>query len=224
MAHIPEEAHIVAFYLAKFPNSYKNLEPRKTMSELLTTYSKNFSMPDSSLKRLRDEYDAFFSHRAGYKGAEKRKSRKKTHDLLNNLSEADLHNKVVKILTSEPIELTESEQEYGGPLWEGQIIQVQINKYERNRYARRACLEHHGTTCKCCYRDLGKIYGEIAQGVIEVHHIKPIAEIGKGYHVNPINDLVPLCPNCHRVIHKKNPPFTVEELSASINCTEIVFT
>lgn len=60
MAHIPEEAHIVAYYLAKFQNSYKNLEPQKNMTDLLTTYSRFFSMPDSSLKRLRDEYDAFF--------------------------------------------------------------------------------------------------------------------------------------------------------------------
>lgn len=106
--------------------------------------------------------------------------------------------------------------EYGGPLWEGQRVQVQVNQYERNRYARRACIEHHGTICKCCSHDMSKIYGEIAQGVIEVHHVKPIAEIGKGYQVDPITDLVPLCPNCHRVIHKKSPPFTIEEIRAAI--------
>ena len=216
MAHIPEEAHIVAYYLAKFPNSYINLEPNKNMTELLSNYTKYFCMADSSLKRLRDEYDAFFPHRAGYKEAEKRKSRKKTHDFLNNLSETDLHSKVIEILAGNPTELTESEQVYSNPLWEGQRVQVQINKYERNSYARRACIEYHGTTCKCCSHDLATIYGEIAQGVIEVHHLKPIAEIGKDYQIDPIKDLIPLCPNCHRVIHKRNPPFTIDELSTQI--------
>lgn len=216
MAHIPEEAHIVAYYLAKFKNSYKNLEPQKSMTDLLVAYSRIFSMPDSSLKRLRDEYDAFFPHRVGYKGAEKRKSRKKIHDALNNFSESELHNKVVEILTTNPTELSESELEYGGPLWEGQRVQIQVNKYERNRYARRACIEHHGAICKCCSRDMTKTYGEIAQGIIEVHHVTQIAEIGKSYRVDPINDLVPLCPNCHRVIHQKSPSFSVEEISAAI--------
>jgi 5-methylcytosine-specific restriction protein A len=61
-----------------------------------------------------------------------------------------------------------------------------------------------------------KTYGEIAQGIIEVHHVRQIAEIGKSYQVDPINDLVPLCPNCHRVIHQKSPSFSVEEISAAI--------
>lgn len=216
MAHIPEDAHVVAYYLAKFPNSYENLDKNKTKTDLLLSFSRFFCMPDSSFKRLRDEYDAFFPHRAGYKGADNRASRKRIHDLLNPLSETDLHNKVVEIWSKRSIELGGADLECESPLWEGKSFQLQINKYERNRYARSACIAHHGARCKCCGLALSEIYGDIALDMIEVHHLKPIAEIGKDYQVDPINDLVPLCPNCHRVIHKKTPPFKISEIKEII--------
>ena len=62
---------------------------------------------------------------------------------------------------------------------------------------------------------MGELYEAIAEGIIEVHHIKPISEIGIDYQIDPINDLVPLCPNCHRVVHKRNPPYTVEEVQSA---------
>ena len=37
-----------------------------------------------------------------------------------------------------------------------------------------------------------------------------------GYDVDPINDLMPVCPNCHAMLHRRTPPFSVEELAASI--------
>ena len=50
-------------------------------------------------------------------------------------------------------------------------------------------------------------------GKIEVHHIKPISEIGEECVVDPVRDLVPVCPNCHMMLHsKKDGVFTVEEL------------
>ncbi|PME31440.1 hypothetical protein BCV39_22370 [Vibrio sp. 10N.286.55.E10] len=214
MAHIPEEAHVVAYYLAKFPDSYKNLEPNKNMTNLLISYSRFFFMPDSSLKRLRDEYDAFFPHRAGYKGADTRASRVKVNESLKNLSESELHEIVLNIVNEDSAILPDIETDT--PLWEGKRVQVQVSKFERNRYARAACIEHHGLKCQCCSNNMGEIYGAIAEGIIEVHHIKPISEIGVDYQIDPIADLVPLCPNCHRVVHKRNPPYTVEEVRSAL--------
>ena len=54
-------------------------------------------------------------------------------------------------------------------------------------------------------------YGEIAREFIHVHHIKPLSEIDQKYEVNAIKDLIPLCPNCHSIIHRKNPPYTIDE-------------
>ncbi|MEI6328702.1 MAG: HNH endonuclease [Pseudanabaena sp.] len=54
---------------------------------------------------------------------------------------------------------------------------------------------------------------------MHVHHIKPISEIGDSYKVNPISDLIPVCPNCHAVIDLKIPPYLPSELIAMLHRT-----
>jgi len=97
---------------------------------------------------------------------------------------------------------------------EGALRRLTVNAYERNPAARRACLEHWGTRCAACGVDLGERYGPIAAGFIHVHHLRPLAELGEGYEVDPVADLRPLCPNCHGVVHLRTPPLTIEELRA----------
>ena len=86
---------------------------------------------------------------------------------------------------------------------EGAIKPVMLTKYERNPKARAACLAAHGTACSVCGIDFRKEYGEEFEGIIEVHHLIPISEIGKEYVVDPVNDLAPVCPNCHTALHSK---------------------
>lgn len=95
---------------------------------------------------------------------------------------------------------------------EGTVISKMVNYYERNSLARQKCIEHFGFECRACHMNMENKYGEIGKNFIHVHHITPLSEITKEYEVNPINDLIPLCPNCHSMIHKKNPPYTVEQL------------
>ncbi len=100
-------------------------------------------------------------------------------------------------------------------LTEGQKMQTTLDQYERNPKAREECLASHGTVCKVCGFDFGKTFGPEFAGKIEVHHIVPISEIGKEYIVDPIRDLVPVCPNCHMALHsKKDGVYTIEELRA----------
>lgn len=99
---------------------------------------------------------------------------------------------------------------------EGSVRQVTVNAYERNLAARKACLKHHGLSCTACGFNFRAIYGEIGADFIHVHHLKPLASIKKGYTVDPINDLTPVCPNCHAMLHRRTPPFTVEELTTSM--------
>ena len=100
-------------------------------------------------------------------------------------------------------------------LHEGTAELVILNKYERNPIARAECIAAHGTACTVCGIDFGKAYGPEFSGKIEIHHIVPISEIGEDYIVDPVHDLVPLCPNCHTAIHsKKGSVYTVEELKA----------
>ncbi len=84
---------------------------------------------------------------------------------------------------------------------EGKGVRVVVNRYERDRAARSACLVAHGRVCVVCKVDLATVYGPIAAGIIHVHHRTPLSEIGESYVVDPTLDLVPVCPNCHAVIH-----------------------
>lgn len=95
---------------------------------------------------------------------------------------------------------------------EGKVIQVLVNRYERNQKARLKCIKHHGQKCFICGFDFGITYGEIAKGFIHVHHLKQLAEINEEYEVDPINDLIPICANCHSVIHLTKPAMKIEEL------------
>lgn len=97
-------------------------------------------------------------------------------------------------------------------LFEGARKQITINAYERNEKARRQCITHYGCVCKVCGFDFGKTYGDVGEGYIQVHHIVPLATVAKEYEVNPIEDLIPVCANCHAMIHKRKPAYTIEEV------------
>lgn len=97
-------------------------------------------------------------------------------------------------------------------LIEGAVRHVQVNAYERNAEARRKCIEKYTTRCCVCETDLGDVYGEVGKGFIHVHHLKPIAEIRAPYEVDPVTDLRPVCPNCHAIIHRRTPPYSIEEV------------
>ena len=103
---------------------------------------------------------------------------------------------------------TESVTEY----FEGNPIEVRQTKYERDSKARAACLKHHGYSCKACSLNFEQRYGLIGREYIHVHHIEPLSSIRATRKVDPIKDLVPLCPNCHAMIHKLPSPQTLEVL------------
>jgi len=109
------------------------------------------------------------------------------------------------------------------PLFEGARLQIQINAYERNTAARDRCIRHYGTACMICGFTSEGTYGEQFAGLIHVHHIRPISEIGEQYVIDPIQDLRPVCPNCHAVLHSRTPPYCLEEIAeilSAISLTE----
>ena len=63
-----------------------------------------------------------------------------------------------------------------------------------------------------CGIDLAEKYGEKGEKFIHVHHLKPVSEVGAQYEVDPIKDLIPVCPNCHAMIHRRAPPYTIDEV------------
>ncbi len=118
-------------------------------------------------------------------------------------------------LFEQNVQVALSEETTGPVLKEGAQNAYILTKYERNPKAREECLAFHGTACVVCGMDFGKMYGPEFAGKIEVHHIVPLSQIGEEYVVDPIRDLVPVCPNCHAALHsKKDGVYTVEELRA----------
>lgn len=96
-------------------------------------------------------------------------------------------------------------------------LKNRLEEYEyftRDPEARLKCLEYYGYKCQICGKNLEDVYGSAAKELIEVHHEKQISE---GYRVtDPIKDLKPTCPDCHTVIHSRNPMYSIEEVKNMI--------
>lgn len=96
-------------------------------------------------------------------------------------------------------------------------------RYERNPINRKLCLYKKGYSCVVCGTNLFEKYGEIGRDYIEIHHTTPVSMMGDGYILDIDRDLEPLCPNCHAMIHRKNPPYTIDELRNMIrNKTSVI--
>ena len=97
---------------------------------------------------------------------------------------------------------------------EGTLYEKNITKHERNPINRKLCLQLKGYSCAVCGMLFEEVYGKIGHNFIEVHHINPVSEMGDDHVVDILNELVPLCSNCHSMIHRRKPPYSVEELKA----------
>jgi 5-methylcytosine-specific restriction protein A len=97
---------------------------------------------------------------------------------------------------------------------EGAVVEVVSKRYERSRINRAACIEIQGTCCVVCGMDFGATYGAIGEGFIHVHHVVSVATVGPGTVIDPGRDLVPVCPNCHAMLHTSRPPLLPHVLRA----------
>ena len=95
---------------------------------------------------------------------------------------------------------------------EGAITRISVNKYERKSINRIVCISANGCYCNICGFRFDSRYDLIGNGFIEVHHLTPVSEIGENYVINPITELIPVCSNCHSMLHKRHPPVTPNEL------------
>lgn len=101
---------------------------------------------------------------------------------------------------------------------EGGRHYVVASRIERSSRNRAEAIRLHGYKCQVCGFDFEETYGELGRNYIEVHHVNPLAEQNGEHLVNPETDLVCLCANCHRMIHKNgNQVLSVAELKALLN-------
>jgi predicted HNH restriction endonuclease len=96
---------------------------------------------------------------------------------------------------------------------EGEKKLVYTTVYERDPELRSEAVRIHGTTCAACGFNFEEAYGEYGRGYIHIHHRSPISEAGGSVVVSPEKDLVPLCANCHAIVHRrKNNVLSIEQL------------
>jgi predicted HNH restriction endonuclease len=89
---------------------------------------------------------------------------------------------------------------------EGKTTQVALSKRERSKVLRVQALAQRGTVCEICEFDFAKQYGDFARNCVEVHHIEALAGAGHRGVMNTLDDVIVICPNCHRALHQfKNP-------------------
>lgn len=84
---------------------------------------------------------------------------------------------------------------------EGKKYETAVTRYERNQGNRKDCIAHYGYVCQVCEMNFEQIYGELGKNFIEVHHLYPVSQGERQVH--PIEDLIPLCSNCHSMIHRQ---------------------
>lgn len=88
---------------------------------------------------------------------------------------------------------------------------------ERDPRLRKSAIKIHGTTCIACKFNFKTTYGLFGEGFIEIHHVKLLSGASIPTKTNPRTDLVPLCSNCHRMIHrKKGITLSIEELKQKL--------
>jgi|APSaa5957512622_1039677.scaffolds.fasta_scaffold73643_1 5-methylcytosine-specific restriction enzyme A len=95
---------------------------------------------------------------------------------------------------------------------EGNMQKIQVNRYERNPRNRLSAITLHGLTCKICGFNFEEKYGLFGIGFIHIHHIVPVSEIDDSYQLSIADDLIPVCPNCHAIIHRRKPYLSVEDM------------
>jgi 5-methylcytosine-specific restriction protein A len=135
---------------------------------------------------------------------------------------ASLAQNIKKLSTAEsaidPQSIAEIDEEEAD---EGSVMTRTHRVRERNRSLIQKKKDHHfsnhgNLSCECCGFDFGERYGSHGDGFIECHHTKPVSELATGEKTK-ISDLALLCSNCHRMIHRRRPWLSIEELRRTLN-------
>lgn len=104
---------------------------------------------------------------------------------------------------------------------EGKIVERIHRNRERNpkviQKAKQNFIEQHDGKlfCEICEFNFEEVYGEFGRGFIEGHHIIPVSEMKPNHKTKP-KDIIMVCANCHRMLHKRRPWLKISELKKLI--------
>jgi 5-methylcytosine-specific restriction protein A len=95
---------------------------------------------------------------------------------------------------------------------EGSRSVVLVNRFERDPSLREACIDYFGTTCQICGFSFEVVYGDLGKDFCHVHHITPLFSLREAKKIDPVRDLIPVCANCHAMLHRPSQVLTPSEL------------
>jgi predicted HNH restriction endonuclease len=104
-------------------------------------------------------------------------------------------------LHSEELAQKEKENKEEEDYLEGQLTETKFFKRKRSKALRDECIKRYGCRCFVCGFDFEVVYGERGKGFIEVHHLNPMANYDDEHSIS-VDELRPLCSNCHTMIHR----------------------
>jgi predicted HNH restriction endonuclease len=189
---------------------FKNLGHKNRKLLKLTTKELNHSLTlkdnrdKSLLQILKTQYESTLN--------ESKENDDVTFEEIKDIDSSINYKTSVQVFVEKESEDSSQDDNIVSNFSEGAVKVVVLTKYERNSLARNACIEYYGHKCSVCGFDFEEFYGHLGKGFIHVHHLIPISNIAEEYVINPINDLRPVCPNCHAMLHKSNPPLTISDL------------
>ncbi len=160
----------------------------------------------NSMKNTRDTFDPLFPNgRIGWKDRDGRQRSlsnrfKDVVEEWGDCSDEELEIFVLDLLNNmpEPTHAASQNVRTEG----GERVYISVGR-ERNSALRKNALDIHGYDCMACGFNFEECYGEIGKGFIEVHHVLPLANNAGKRKTNPATDLVVLCANCHRMVHRR---------------------
>jgi predicted HNH restriction endonuclease len=112
------------------------------------------------------------------------------------------------------------DQNLSSDFYEGQKQQHLITLRQRNKKLVHAAKTNYknnygALSCSICGFNFANIYGDIGEDFIEAHHLIPLSDTDST--TTKLEDIALVCSNCHRMLHRKTPPYTPDELRQRIH-------
>lgn len=208
------ELVLVGYYLSRFTSKETGKPPRllncDTWNQAYEMFFEQLNAGrdrdafKNSLKNTRDHFDSYFDNgREGWKdatGAPRSLSQisQSIYDDFANKTEDAIHSLIIALIEGETAE--HAPMPYYATEGKRKVVISSIP--ERKPKLRAEAIRIHGAACQACGFDFGKAYGAWGNGFAEVHHSIPLAEHG-ARDTDPRRDLIVLCANCHRMVHRE---------------------
>lgn len=165
-----------------------------------TIQGSGITIPEEIAEKLEEEWGIFTSKNSVLNNKEKELKTDETSNLSSQSGSVNI--KEIYDEFSDDINYS-LENEVSNCTVEGGETAYYVTRYERDNKNRQKAISIHGTKCMACGFDFEEIYGPWGKNFIEVHHVKPLFSLEEEVQINPKTDLVCLCSNCHRMVHRK---------------------